>query len=81
MSFFSMKAQRVESLHFRRDLGRVAETSNRVIRVDAALPREQPRPGLRVPIPSADTSPMPVTTTRLFTIAGPYFLLFAFFSM
>jgi hypothetical protein len=34
-----------------------------------------------VPIPSADTNPMPETTTRLFKIAGPYFLVFAFFSM
>ena len=53
---------------------------------DAALSRAAAPPRSRlVPMPSADTSPMPVTTTRLFKIlrwvSARYFLLFACASM
>src|SRR6185436_20854033 len=45
--------------------------SNRVIRVTPLWPARIPVHVSLVPIPSADTSPMPVTTTRLFTSLRP----------
>src|SRR6266850_132281 len=41
--------------------------SNRVIRVTPLWPANTPAHVSLVPMPSADTSPMPLTTTRLFT--------------
>src|ERR1043165_7203642 len=42
--------------------------SKRVMRVTPLCPASRPAHRSRVPIPSADTSPMPLTTTRLFTL-------------
>src|SRR3954469_7744936 len=80
-SFFSMYAS--GSKFFTSPAMRVANwvVSNLVIGATPLWPALIPAQFASVPIPSDDTSPMPVTTTRRLLIIGVYFLVLACDSM
>src|SRR5258705_3019232 len=70
-SFFSRKASGSKPLTSAAICVAYMEMSKRVMRVTPLCPASSPAHVSVVPIPSADTNPMPVTTTRLFTSLRP----------
>src|SRR6185436_17612593 len=73
-SFFSMKSSGSNPLTSAAICAAYPVMSNLVTRVTPDVPASSARQVSAVPMPSDDTSPMPVMTTRLFTL-GPLLFL------
>src|SRR5499426_2486023 len=76
-SFFSMNCSGSNPLTSAAICAAYPVTSNRVTRVTPDVPANSPFQVAAVPIPSADTSPRPVTTTRLLKRPGSLLLSLA----